>query len=93
MPGGDGCGFGTPLLEAVKAGRVPMEVIDDKVRRVLRVYDFIGILDREDRTKGAGFSTPENHRIALETARQGITLLKNDRNALPLNEKKLKTCW
>ncbi len=90
MPGGDDCGFGTALLDAVRAGRVSMDVIDDKVRRILRVYDFIGILDNEDQSSGAGFSTPEHHRTALEIAEQGIVLLKNDNNALPLNEKKMR---
>ncbi|MDE5636830.1 MAG: glycoside hydrolase family 3 C-terminal domain-containing protein, partial [Alistipes sp.] len=90
MPGGDRCGFGTALLEAVKAGRVPVEVIDDKVRRILRVYDYIGILDREDRSAGAEISTPEHHRTALEIAEQGIVLLKNEAGALPLNEKRLR---
>ena len=90
MPGGDACGFGTALLNAVKAGRVSMDVIDDKVRRILRVYDYIGILDREDRSAGATISTPEHHRTALEIAEQGIVLLKNEKNALPMNAQKLK---
>lgn len=90
MPGGDKCGFGTALLDAVRAGRVSMETIDDKVRRILRVYDYIGILDREDRSAGATISTPEHHRTALEIAEQGIVLLKNDRGALPMDEKRLK---
>ena len=90
MPGGDKCGFGTALLDAVKAGRVPVEVIDDKVRRILRVYDFIGILDREDRSAGATISTPEHHATAREIAAQGVVLLKNEDNALPLNEKRLR---
>lgn len=90
MPGGDNCGFGKALLDAVKAGRVPVEVIDDKVRRILRVYDFIGILDREDRSAGAAISTPEHHAVAREIAGQGVVLLKNEGNALPLNEKRLR---
>lgn len=87
MPGGDACGFGTPLLEAVRSGEVPMEVIDDKVRRILRVYGFVGALENKDNSVGAALSTPEHHLIARETAEQGIVLLKNDNNALPLDEK------
>ena len=44
MPGGEECGFGRPLLDAVRDGRVPESVIDDKVRRILRIYDRIGAL-------------------------------------------------
>lgn len=87
MPGGDACGFGTPLLEAVRSGRVPMEVIDDKVRRILRVYDFIGALDNKDISAGASLSTSDHHLTARKTAEQGIVLLKNANNALPLDEK------
>lgn len=90
MPGGDKCGFGTALLDAVKAGRVPTDVIDDKVRRILRVYDYIGILGREDRSAGAAISTPEHHRTALEVAEQGIVLLKNERQALPMDAARLR---
>lgn len=90
MPGGDACGFGTALLNAVREGRISMDVIDDKVRRILRVYDFIGILDNEDRSAGATFSTPDHHFTALQLAEQGIVLLKNRNNALPLNEKKVR---
>ena len=87
MPGGDACGFGTPLLEAVRSGEVPMEVIDDKVRRILRVYDFVGALENKDNSVGASLSTPEHYLAARETAEQGIVLLKNANNALPLDEK------
>ncbi len=90
MPGGDDCGFGTALLNAVKENRVSMDVLDDKVRRILRVYDYIGILDREDRTIGAAISTPEHHQTALEVARQGIVLLKNRDHALPMDIRKQK---
>ena len=91
MPGGDGCGFGTALLDAVKAGRVPVSVIDEKVRRILRVYDFIGILDREDRSAGAEIASPEHAKVALDIAEQGIVLLKNENGALPLDERKVKS--
>jgi beta-glucosidase len=47
MPGGD-CPFAQPLTDAVKAGQIPMSVIDDKARRVLRVYAFAGLLDKRD---------------------------------------------
>jgi len=90
MPGGDNCGFGTPLLEAVKAGKVPVRVIDEKVRRILRVYGRIGLLDGRDLKAGASVNTAEHQQTALHTAEEGIILLQNKNNALPLDKKKIK---
>jgi len=90
MPGGDNCGFGKPLLEAVKQGRVSEAEIDDKVRRVLHVYNALGFLDNGKLHDGATLNTPEHQQIAEETAKQGIVLLKNKDKALPLNKNKIK---
>jgi beta-glucosidase len=90
MPGGDQCGFGTPLLEAVKAGRVPESIIDDKVRRILRIYGQIGLLDGRDLRAGAFVNTKQHQQIARNIADEGIVLLKNEDKALPLNKHKIK---
>lgn len=84
MPGGEGCGFGLPLLEAVRDGRVPESVIDDKVRRILRIYDRIGALDKCNLTSGAEINTSEHQATALQMAEEGIVLLRNEDNMLPL---------
>lgn len=84
MPGGEDCGFGKPLLEAVKAGKVPVGVIDDKVRRILRVYAQIGYLDGKPVADKTQANTPANQTVAREVAEQGMVLLKNDNNVLPL---------
>lgn len=89
MPGGD-CGFGKPLLDAVKAGRVPMEVLDDKVRRILRVYGYVGLLDHRRLETGAARNTPQSHAIARQVATEGIVLLKNSGNVLPLDADTVK---
>jgi beta-glucosidase len=85
MPGGDGCPFGRPLLEAIKAGRVPMSVIDDKARRVLRTYGRIGVLDHRRLQDGAERNTPRQHAIGRQVAAEGIVLLKNTSQMLPLD--------
>ncbi len=90
MPGGDNCGFGTPLLEAVKAGRVPESIIDEKVRRILRIYGRIGVLDGRDLKAGATLNTKEHQQVAREMANEGIVLLKNKNKALPLDKTRLK---
>lgn len=89
MPGGPS-GFGAPLLEAVKAGRVPETVIDDKARRILRVYARVGALDKRPLTETATSNTPAHQSVAREVAAQGIVLLKNSRQLLPLNPAQLK---
>ena len=89
MPGGV-CGFAAPLLDAVKAGRVPESVIDDKARRVLRVYARVGLLDQRPLAAGAALNTPAHQSVARRVATEGIVLLKNSRNLLPLNPAHLK---
>lgn len=90
MPGGDNCGFGDALLKAVKAGRVPISIIDDKVRRILGVYDKIGALDNIDIHQGASVNTIAHQNVAKKVAEEGIVLLKNSDKTLPLKEKQIK---
>jgi beta-glucosidase len=92
MPGGkfEALKFGQPLVNAVKRGDVPESVIDDKVRRVLRVYALTGLLDGKDPLVGAALNTPEHRDVALRVAQEGAVLLKNENNILPLDASKLK---
>lgn len=70
----------------VKHGRIPLEVIDTAVRRVLRVKLRAGIFERPyadaDREKAA-MLTPESRAAAREIAARSMVLLKND-GVLPL---------
>ena len=90
MPGGD-CGFAAPLLAAVKAGRIPESMIDDKARRVLRTYARIGLLDQRPLAAGAACNTPAHQSVARRVAAEGIVLLKNSRSLLPLSPDQLKS--
>jgi beta-glucosidase len=76
--------FNQPLREAVADGRVSRERLSDMVRRMLRSYYAVGI----DQWKGPGPQPDmvKHQAIALEVARQGIVLLKNN-GALPLSKK------
>lgn len=90
MPGGTDCGFGTPLLNAVKAGSVPVAVIDDKVRRILRVYDKLGYLDKAKKSNiPANLDIAQNQSVAKEAAEQSMVLLKNYNRVLPLVANKI----
>lgn len=91
MPGGDHCGFAEPLLKAVRDGSVAESEVDDKVRRVLRVYDAMGLLDGSCKNlPKAEIATEEHCLVAKRIAEEGIVLLKNEDGALPLDSKKIR---
>ncbi|MFC8515214.1 beta-glucosidase [Streptomyces sp. NPDC057257] len=79
----DGTYFGTALKTAVQSGSVPERYVDRAVRRILAVMDRFGLLDgsvppRPDRDAPAGAA------VALEVAKAGATLLRNEHRTLPL---------
>jgi beta-glucosidase len=80
---------GGRLLAAVQAGQVPALLLDDKVRRILRLYLRCGLLDAEARAKG-GLDTPEHRNLARRLAAHGMVLLKNQKHLLPLDVQKLR---
>lgn len=90
MPGGENCGFGKPLLEAVKERKVSEAEIDDKVRRILRVYNSIGLLTNGKLREGGKLNTPAHQATAKIVAEEGIVLLKNEGKALPIEKNKIK---
>jgi beta-glucosidase len=79
------------LLPALKDGRISIETIDDKVRRILRKAIEFGFFDGQQADTGIPFYRQEGRQVALEEARGGMVLLKNAGNLLPLDESKLKT--
>jgi beta-glucosidase len=72
--------FMAPLRQAYQEGKLPKERLSDMVRRILRSMFAIGI-DRWGPTPEIDMAN--HHEIALDTARQGIVLLKNE-GLLPL---------
>jgi len=80
--------FGEALLQAVKDGKVPESVIDDKVRDILRVrFAIRAVPDDEANQKVA--SQKEGQDIAYKVAQNSIVLMKNDGKVLPLDKSKL----
>jgi len=79
------------LLPAIKAGKVSEATIDDKVRHILHTANRFGWLDREQTDSSISILNAQGNQVALETARSGMVLLKNDRNLLPLDKTKIKT--
>jgi beta-glucosidase len=79
------------LLPAVKAGTVSEVTIDDKVRRILRTAIQFGWLDRDQTDLSISLLNIAGNHTALEAARAGMVLLKNDGNPLPLQKGSIKT--
>lgn len=81
--------MGDTVITLIKNGIIDESVIDDKVRRILRVMIKTNVLNKEGRTPGA-FNTKEHQAITLKIAEESITLLKNDQ-MLPLKKESLKS--
>ena len=83
-----------PLRELVKEGGLSEEIINDRVRDILRVKFLVGLFDHPYQTdlKGADEEVEKasNEEIALQASRESIVLLKNDKNVLPLNASTIK---
>jgi len=74
------------LLEQVQSGKIPEKVLDEGVRRVLRLKFELGLFDEplvDPQTAAAIVRSPEHRELAYEAACKAMTLLKND-GILPL---------
>ncbi len=81
--------YGSPLRAAIEAGRVPMELVDRSVRRVLQMKFDLGLFDDpyvDPKLAPALFGTPEDLCLARHVAQKSLVLLKNDGEILPLQK-------
>ena len=90
MPG-PGRFFNKSLKQALKGGQVREEVIDDKVRRILRVKFKLGLFDNINSKYKGALNTQEHKELAYRVASESIVLLKNEKNLLPLDKDKIKS--
>ncbi|MDV5139703.1 beta-glucosidase family protein [Chimaeribacter arupi] len=74
--------FVAPLKEAVEAGRVPVARLDDMVRRIVRSLIAVDGLAKPPRPRAVDEAA--HAEVAAEVARQGMVLLKNAEQRLPL---------
>jgi beta-glucosidase len=79
------------LLPAVQDGRVPVAVIDDKVRRILRLAIRFGWLDRDQTDLSIPRYNLQRREVALQASREGMVLLKNDAHVLPLDKHTIRS--
>jgi beta-glucosidase len=74
----------------VKDGRLPISMVDDRVRDVLRVKIWLGLFDQpyvpDPEQADRVVRRPQHLEVAQQAAREGIVLLKNDGGLLPLHK-------
>lgn len=81
--------FTDDLIALVKEGRIPEERINESVRRIIQLKKDLGLFEHPylEPEAVAGFSRPAYSQTALQLARESVTLLKNEKSVLPLNDK------
>lgn len=73
------------LLPAIANGRVTEATIDLKVQHILQTLIGFGLFDRNQKLEDIPLDNPISRQTALDVARGGIVLLKNEADALPLH--------
>lgn len=74
----------------LKTGDVTMDMVDEKVRHILRVLIAFGFKDGTKIDNSIPLDDPESAATALKVAQEGIVLLKNEKNILPIDPKSVK---
>ena len=83
-----------PLRKLIREGKVPMKVVNSRVRDVLRVKFRRGLFDKPYRSLAEADKVAMNKHhfaLSLKASREAIVLLKNDHHFLPLKSADYKT--
>lgn len=75
------------LFPLIESGVVSEETIDRKVQHILQTYIAFGFLDTPARDTTIALDSPRSRQIALDVAREGVVLLKNESGNLPLRKR------
>ena len=71
--------YGTVIASQVRAGKIPESVVDDAVRRILRVKFALGLFEHPFVEAGPEYdATPERRALTRKVADETMVLLKND---------------
>jgi beta-glucosidase len=76
--------FAKPFLNGILEGRYPVEALDEKVRRNLRVMIATGRLDAPKSRAPGVLASPGHRAVARKIAEEAAVLLKNENAALPI---------
>jgi len=83
------------LVKLVKSGKVKESLVDDAVKRILRVKFELGLFENpykycDEKREKKVIGSKENNEAVLDMAKKSIVLLKNDNQLLPLKKSGLK---
>ncbi|TET11321.1 MAG: glycosyl hydrolase, partial [Candidatus Thorarchaeota archaeon] len=78
------------LETAFREKKFSEETLDDRVRRNIRVMILTGLFDKSENLPKGSRNTPEHQNLARRAAEEGMVLLKNTEDILPLDIDNLK---
>ncbi|MCP4362967.1 MAG: beta-glucosidase [Chloroflexi bacterium] len=79
------------VVAAVESGELDEAMVDDKVRRLLRLIDRVGAFDNPGFKPETSNDNPADRALARQVAAEAIVLLKNENQILPLDLEQVKT--
>lgn len=79
------------VKSAIEKGELKTEAIDSAARNVLKLLERAGKFENPEIPAEQSIVSPEHSELIREAGNQGIVLLKNDKNLLPLSKDKLKS--
>lgn len=89
MPGGGVAFVPEKMRHLILSGAIPESVLDDKVRRILKLLYRTGAVGTPITASGKP-GDAEQRQIAAEIAAESIVLLKNENSFLPFDRKKIR---
>ena len=91
FPDFDDYKLANPLKDAIAEGEISEEVVDNKVRNLLRMMFRLKMIGKRKTERRSGsYNTPDNRHMILRTAEESMILLKNEKQTLPLEADKIK---
>ncbi|KAI8640046.1 glycoside hydrolase superfamily [Parasitella parasitica] len=86
--------FFESMMDLIKEGRVSMERVDESVARLLQLKKDLGLLEpngwKADPKLQEMVQNDSDIAVAVEAARESLTLLKNENTALPFTKDKVR---
>ena len=79
------------LTKSYKKGEFSLETLDENIRRLLKVIFLVGLFDEPESLPQGARNTKEHQNISRKIAEEGMVLLKNENNILPLDGDEIKT--
>jgi beta-glucosidase len=79
------------IPDLVRSGKLPISVVDEAVRRVLRAKFEAGLFEHpytDPNREKTDILTPENLRVARKLAQESLVLLQDNSNVLPISKSK-----